>query len=170
MSWRLNYQIGMSEQGANSILPAGGAGGLALGAWALNRGGMSAAHIGRRSVAFFRDGNYDALMIAGGRAPEYLRLNDRVIEVVKAFAKAEKPIAGICHAAQLLAAAEVIKGKKIAGYAACAPEIRLAGATYVDTAPDKAITDGNFVTGFAWSAHIPWLAQFLKVLGTKIEL
>jgi uncharacterized membrane protein YbhN (UPF0104 family) len=53
MSWRLSYQIGMSEQGANSILPAGGAGGLALGAWALNRGGMSAAHIGRRSVAFF---------------------------------------------------------------------------------------------------------------------
>lgn len=53
MSWRLSYQIGMAEQAANSLLPAGGAGGLALGAWALRRGGMSAANIGRRTVAFF---------------------------------------------------------------------------------------------------------------------
>ena len=122
------------------------------------------------TFADVKEGNYDALMIAGGRAPEYLRLNDRVLEIVESFAKAEKPIAAICHAAQILAAAEVIKGKKIAGYAACAPEIRLAGATYVDTAPDKAVTDGNFVTGFAWSSHVAWLSQFLKVLGTKIEL
>ena len=114
--------------------------------------------------------DYDALMIAGGRAPEYLRLNIKVLELVRAFAKADKPIAAICHAAQVLAAADVIRGKKISGYAACAPEIRLAGATYVETPPDGAHTDGNFVTGFAWPAHPQWLAQFLKVLGTRIEL
>ncbi|MFL5823236.1 MAG: YbhN family protein [Solirubrobacteraceae bacterium] len=53
MSWRLSYQIGMAEQGANSVLSVSGAGGLALGAWALRRGGMSVDHIGRRTVAFF---------------------------------------------------------------------------------------------------------------------
>ena len=117
-----------------------------------------------------RESNYDALMIAGGRAPEYLRLNARVLEIVREFAKAGKPIAAICHAAQILAAADVIKGKKISAYAACAPEVRLAGATYVDLPPDGAMTDGNFVTGFAWPAHPEFLRQFLKVLGTRIEL
>ncbi|HUY81387.1 MAG TPA: DJ-1/PfpI family protein [Acidobacteriaceae bacterium] len=117
-----------------------------------------------------KEGDYDALMIAGGRAPEYLRLNDRVLGIVRNFADAGKPIAAICHAAQVLAAADVIKGKKISAYAACAPEVRLAGATYVDLPPDGATTDGNFVTGFAWPAHPQFLAQFLKVLGTRIDL
>lgn len=117
-----------------------------------------------------KEGDYDALMIAGGRAPEYLRLNDRVIAIVRDFAGKNKPIAAICHAAQVLAAADVIRGKKISAYAACAPEVRLAGATYVDLPPDGAVTDGNFVTGFAWPAHPQFLAQFLKVLGTKVEL
>jgi protease I len=117
-----------------------------------------------------RETDYDALMITGGRAPEYLRLNPRVIAITQYFARVGKPIAALCHAAQILAAADVIKGKKISGYAACAPEVRLAGATYVDPPPDGATTDGNFVTGFAWPAHPRYLAQFLKVLGTKIEL
>lgn len=116
------------------------------------------------------ESDYDALMIAGGRAPEYLRLNDRVLAIVRNFADTGKPIAAICHAAQVLAAADVIKGKKISAYAACAPEVRLAGAMYVDLPPDGATTDGNFVTGFAWPAHPQFIAQFLKALGTKIEL
>jgi protease I len=117
-----------------------------------------------------REGDYDALMIAGGRAPEYLRLNPRVIAITQHFAKTEKPIAALCHAAQILAAANVIRGKKISSYVACAPEVLLAGGTYVDLPPDGATTDGNFVTGFAWPAHPQYLAQFLKVLGTRIEL
>jgi len=116
------------------------------------------------------EADYDALMITGGRAPEYLRLNPRVIAITQHFAKAEKPIAALCHAAQILAAANVIKGKKISAYVACAPEVLLAGATYVDLPPDGATTDGNFVTGFAWPAHPQYLAQFLKLLGTKVEL
>lgn len=113
---------------------------------------------------------YDALMIAGGRAPEYLRLNPRVIEIVQEFAAASKPIAAVCHGAQLLAAADVIRGKTISAYPACAPEVKLAGGNYADIAVDKAVTDGNFVTAPAWPAHPAWLAQFLQRLGTEIRL
>ena len=114
--------------------------------------------------------NYDALMITGGRAPEYLRLNPRVIEIVRQFAAADKPIAAICHGAQVLVAADVIRGKRIAAYPACAPEVRLAGGDYADIAVDQAVTDGGFVTAPAWPAHPQWLAQFLQQLGTAITL
>ncbi|GLU32527.1 DJ-1/PfpI family protein [Trinickia caryophylli] len=114
--------------------------------------------------------DYDALAIAGGRAPEYLRLDPKVIELVRHFAGAGKPIAAICHAAQLLAAADVIRGKRISAYPACSPEVRLAGGEYADIPVDAAITDGQFVTAPAWPAHPEWLRQFLVVLGTRIEL
>jgi len=113
--------------------------------------------------------SYDALMIAGGRAPEYLRLDKRLIAIVRLFAAEKKPIAAICHAAQILAAADVIRGRQVSGYAACAPEVRLAGGEYVETPPDGAIRDGNLVTGFAWPAHPQFLALFLEVLGTRIS-
>jgi len=113
---------------------------------------------------------YDALAIAGGRAPEYLRLDAKVIAVVRQFAGSNKPIAAICHAAQLLAAADVIRGKRISAYPACAPEVKLAGGDYADIPVDAAVTDGNFVTAPAWPAHPEWLRQFLVVLGTRIEL
>ena len=114
--------------------------------------------------------NYDALMIAGGRAPEYLRLNPRVIEIVRQFAAAAKPIAAVCHGAQLLAAADVIRGKRISAYPACAPEVKLAGGEFADIAVTDAVTDGIFITAPAWPAHPQWLAQFLKVLRTEISL
>jgi len=113
---------------------------------------------------------YDALMIAGGRAPEYLRLDNRVIAVVRSFAAENKPIAAICHAAQILAAADVIRGRRVSAYAACAPEVRMAGGEYVETPPDGAVRDGNLVTGFAWTAHPQFLALFLEVLGTRVSL
>ena len=116
-----------------------------------------------------RERDYDALVIPGGRAPEYLRLNPRVLEIVKHFAQASKPIAAICHGAQLLAAAGVISGRRISAYPACAPEVTLAGATYASIEIDAAVTDGHFVTAPAWPAHPQWLAQFLVVLGTRIE-
>ena len=113
---------------------------------------------------------YDAVMIAGGRAPEYLRLDKRVIAIVRVFAAAEKPIAAIYHAAQILAAADVIRGCRVSAYAATAPEVRLAGGEYVETAPDGALCDGNLVTGFAWPAHPRFLALFLDALGTRVVL
>jgi protease I len=111
---------------------------------------------------------YDGLVIPGGRAPEYLRLNARVIEIVRHFAQANKPIAAVCHGAQILAAADVLKGRTCSAYPACAPEVRLAGGTYADIPIDQAHTDGNLVTAPAWPAHPAWLAQFLEVLGTRI--
>lgn len=115
-------------------------------------------------------GSYDALMIAGGRAPEYLRLDQRVIDIVRLFASQTKPIAAVCHGAQLLAAADVIRGKLISAYPACAPEVRMAGGEYADIDVSHAVTDGNFVTAPAWPAHPQWLSQFLTLLGTEIKL
>ena len=111
---------------------------------------------------------YDALVIPGGRAPEYLRLDENVIKIVQHFAKANKPIAAICHGAQLLAAADVVQGKRCSAYPACAPEVCLAGGKYVEVHVTEAIVDGNLVTAPAWPAHPNWLAAFLEVLGTAI--
>lgn len=120
--------------------------------------------------ASVRAEDYDALLIPGGRAPEYLRLNAKVIELVQAFDAAKKPIAAVCHGAQLLAAAGVLKGRSCSAYPACGPEVRLAGGEYVDIPVDAAHVEGNLVTAPAWPAHPAWLAKFLDVLGTKISL
>jgi protease I len=114
--------------------------------------------------------DYDALVIPGGRAPEYIRLNPAVIDMVQHFAQAGKPIASICHGAQLLAAADVIRQKSCSAYPAVGPDVTRAGGTFVDIPVDQAHVDGNLVTAPAWPAHPKWLAEFLKVLGTKIEL
>ena len=113
--------------------------------------------------------SYDALVIPGGRAPEYLRLNPKVIATVRHFASANKPIAAICHGAQLLAAAGVITGRACSAYPACGPEVTAAGGNFADIPVDQAHVDGNLVTAPAWPAHPDWLAKFLKVLGTRIE-
>ncbi|MFG6459605.1 DJ-1/PfpI family protein [Roseateles sp. BYS96W] len=113
--------------------------------------------------------DYDGLVIPGGRAPEYLRTVAGVLPLVQHFAKANKPIAAICHGAQLLAAAGVIRGRKISAYPACAAEVELAGASYASIPVDQAVTDGNFVTAPAWPAHPAWIAQFLTALGTRIS-
>ena len=112
--------------------------------------------------------DYDALVIPGGRAPEYIRLNDKVLDIVRHFSGEHKPIAAICHGAQLLAAAGVVKGRRISAYPAVGPEVRIAGGEYADVPVDKAVVDGNFVTAPAWPAHPEWLAKFLEVMGTKI--
>jgi deglycase len=113
---------------------------------------------------------YDALVIPGGRAPEYIRLNGTVLDIVRHFAKANKPIASICHGAQVLAAAGVIEGKSCSAYPAVGPDVTRAGGKYADIPVDQAHVDGNLVTAPAWPAHPQWLAKFLQVLGTKIEL
>jgi protease I len=112
---------------------------------------------------------YDALVIPGGRAPEYIRLNEKVLEAVRHFSKANKPIAAICHGAQVLAAAGVILGKECSAYPAVGPDVKSAGGKFIDLPVDQAHVDGNLVTAPAWPAHPEWLAKFLKVLGTKIE-
>ena len=114
-----------------------------------------------------RPENYDALLLAGGRAPEYLRLNAEVLAIVRHFSDARKPIAAICHAAQLLAAAGVLRGRRCSCYPAVAPEVTAAGGSFADIPLDQACVDQNLVTAPAWPAHPAWLAAFLEVLGTK---
>ena len=121
------------------------------------------------TFAEVRPEDYDALVIPGGRAPEYLRLDEQVIAAVRHFAQARKPIAAICHAAQLLAAAGVLEGRACSAYPAVGPEVRRAGGRYVDLAVDAAHVDGNLVTAPAWPAHPQWLARFLEVLGTRVQ-
>ncbi len=113
--------------------------------------------------------DYDALVIPGGRAPEYLRLDPRVIDLVRAFHEAGKPIAAICHGVQILAAADIVKDRTVSCYPACAPDLKAAGGNYADIPIDAAHTDGNLVTAPAWPAHPQWMAQFLKLLGTEIR-
>ncbi len=112
--------------------------------------------------------DYDALVIPGGRAPEYLRLNQDLLKSVRHFAEAGKPIAAICHAAQILTAAGVARGRRISAYPACGPEVVAAGGEYVSLPFERAVTDGNLVTGPAWTAHVDWLRQFLIVLGSAV--
>ena len=121
------------------------------------------------SFASVKGEDYDALLIPGGRAPEYLRMNQQVIALVQHFSRADKPIAAVCHGAQLLAAAGVIRGKRVSAYPACAAEVELAGASYAAIEVDQAVTDGKLVTAPAWPAHAAWLSQFLTVLGTRIQ-
>jgi protease I len=121
------------------------------------------------SFADVKPQDYDALVVPGGRSPEYLRMNKQVIALVQHFSRENKPIAAICHGAQLLAAAGVIRGKRVSAYPACAAEVELAGASYAEIAVDQAVTDGKLVTAPAWPAHPAWISQFLTVLGTRIE-
>jgi protease I len=116
------------------------------------------------------EATYDALVIPGGRAPEYIRLNARVLEIVRYFFRENKPVAAICHAGQVLAAAGVLEGRSCTAYPALAPDVRGAGGKWVDCAVDDAFADGNLVTAPAWPAHPAWLAKFLTVLGTRIIL
>jgi len=112
---------------------------------------------------------YDALVISGGRAPEYLRLTPRVLEIVRHFFDDGKPVAAICHGPQILTAAGVVEGRKLTAYPAVGPEVSLAGGEFVGIPVTDAVTDANLVTAPAWPAHPAWIAQFLKVLGTKIS-
>ena len=116
--------------------------------------------------------DYDALVIPGGRAPEYLRLNPRVIELVQAFNNDNKPIAAICHGPQILVTADVVKGRTCSAYPACSPDVAAAGGSWPpnnDTFSDAHV-DGNLVTAPAWPAHPAWIRKFLELLGTEIKL
>lgn len=114
--------------------------------------------------------DYDALVIPGGRAPEYIRLNGRVIQIVRHFFEKNKPVAAICHAMQVLVAADVLKGRSCTAYPAIGPDVVRAGGKWVEVAIDQPYADGNLVTAPAWPAHPAWLARFLEVVGTKIVL
>lgn len=117
-----------------------------------------------------KEDDYAALVIPGGRAPEYLRLNPRVLEITRHFHQQDKPIAAVCHGLQILAAADTLRGKSCTAYPACAPEVTLAGGIYKEIPVDGVHVDGRLVTAPAWPAHPAWLREFVRVLGAKIEI
>ena len=114
--------------------------------------------------------DYQALVIPGGRAPEYIRLDDRVLSMVRRFAETQRPIAAICHGAQVLAAAGVLAGRSCSAYPAVGPDVVSAGGEYVDIPVDQAHRDGNLITAPAWPAHPQWIALLLEAMGARIEL
>ena len=114
--------------------------------------------------------DYDGLFITGGRAPEYIRLNPRVIEIVREFFRDGKPVAAICHGPQILTAAGVLEGKKATCYPAVGPDIGLAGGEYVDVPADQAVVDGNLVTAPAWPGNTAILQGFVKLLGAEVKI
>lgn len=108
--------------------------------------------------------DYDGLFITGGRSPEFLRQDNRVITLVKCFMKAGKPVAAICHGPQILTAAGVVCGRTLTAYSALAADVILAGGHYIEVEPDKAVVDGNLVTAPAWPGNTAILREFIKVL------
>lgn len=122
------------------------------------------------TFASVKPSDYDGLVVPGGRAPEYLRLNEDVLKIVRHFAEADKPIAAICHGAQILAAADILEGKECSAYPACGPEVTKAGGKFQSIEANEAHVDGKLVTAPAWPAHPAWIARFLEVMGAKISL
>lgn len=111
---------------------------------------------------------YDGLFLTGGRAPEYLRLDGRVLDIVHYFMDLNKPVAAICHGVQILTAADVLRGKSVTAYPAVKPEVLAAGGTYVEKEPHEAYICGNLVTSPAWPGNVEILRGFLKLMGVTI--
>ena len=113
---------------------------------------------------------YDAVYVAGGRGPEYIRIDTRVQDIVRHFHETGKPIFTICHGVQVLISVDgVVKGKRVAALQYCEPEVRLAGGTYVDVEPTGACVDGNLVSAKGWPGLAAFIRECLKVLGTEIH-
>lgn len=112
--------------------------------------------------------DYQGLYICGGRAPEYIRLNKRVLEMVKYFFEKDLPVAAICHGIQILTVADVLQGRSLTAYPAVGPDIALAGGFYKEIGVDQAITDGNLTTSPAWPGHPALLKEFYKLLGLLV--
>ncbi len=114
--------------------------------------------------------DYDGLYITGGRAPEYIRLNKKVLDITRHFFETNKPVAAICHGIQVLTAAKVLSGRTLTAYVAVGPDIELAGGTWKNIPADQAVVDGNLVTSPAWPGHPAILREFYKLLGVSISI
>lgn len=109
-------------------------------------------------------GDYAALVVPGGRAPEYIRNDPEFARIVRHFFDGEKPVAQICHAALGLVAAGVLEGRRTAAYPAIAPDVERGGAEFVDS---EAVVDGTMVSARAWPDHPAWMREFVRVLREK---
>lgn len=128
-------------------------------------------HLFRLTASFdyLKLDSYDGLFITGGRAPEYLRTDRRVLDITRYFFELNKPVAAICHGIQILTAADVVRGRTLTAYAAVGPEVKQAGGLYLEVPPDRAVVDGNLVTAPAWPGNVEILRQFLELLGVRFS-
>jgi protease I len=108
--------------------------------------------------------DYVALVVPGGRAPEYIRNDADVQRIIRHFFDDEKPVAQLCHAPLALAAAGVLEGRRTAAYPALEPDVTAAGAEFVDGA---GIVDGTMVSARAWPDHPEWMREFMKLLAER---
>ncbi len=120
------------------------------------------------SFSYLRLEEYDGLFLTGGRAPEYLRLDTRVLDITRYFMELEKPVAAICHGVQILTAAGIVKERRITAYPAVKPEVEMAGGIFEMREPWEAVTDGNLTTSPAWPGNPELLKNFLMLLGVRI--
>lgn len=121
------------------------------------------------SFGYLRLEQYDGLFLTGGRAPEYLRLDPRVLDIVHYFMDLKKPVAAICHGIQILTAARVLKGKKLTAYPSVKPEVLAAGGIFLEKESHEAVVYENLVTSPAWPGNVEILKEFLKLLGVVIS-
>lgn len=117
-----------------------------------------------------KEADYDGIFLVGGRAPEYLRLNQRVLEMTKHFFENKKPVAAVCHGIQILTAARVLQGRRLTAYPAVQPEVELAGGEFVSVDPTETVVDGNLATSPAWPGHSSLIREFVRLLGAEIRL
>jgi protease I len=113
------------------------------------------------SFEMVKPDQYVALVIPGGRAPEYIRNEPKAVQIVAHFFDKKKPIAAICHAAQLLSAGNFCKGRTLAAYPALKRDVESSGGTFRDA---EVVVDGNLVTARAWPDHPAFMREFLKLL------
>lgn len=107
--------------------------------------------------------DYAALVIPGGRAPEYIRNDSACQKIVRHFFENQKPVAQLCHAGLVLAACGVLKGRRTAAYPALEPDIK-AGADFINS---QAVVDGTMVLARAWPDHPAWMREFVRLLKQK---
>jgi protease I len=104
---------------------------------------------------------YAGIFISGGRAPEYLRYDEDLLNVTRHFFEANKPVASVCHGIEIIAAADCIQGRTVTTVAKCALDATQVGAKYVD---ESTVVDGNLVTARVWMDNTPFMKEFLKLL------
>lgn len=121
------------------------------------------------SFDYLKLNTYDGLFITGGRAPEYLRTNKRVLDIARYFMELKKPVAAICHGVQILTAANLVRGRTLTAYHAVGPEVTMAGGYYIEKAADETVVDGNLITAPAWPGNVRILEEFLKAMSIQIS-
>ena len=133
--------------------------------WDITREGPS-YHLAAKVA--FRDvdpAEYTGLFLTGGRAPEYIRYDADLMRIVRHFFAEGKPVAVVCHGAEIVAAADVIRGRRMATVAKCQKDVEFSGGRYVN---ESCVRDGNMVSGRTWHDQHHYMREFMKMLREQV--